>query len=150
MNKTKKAMGYYLTIAAAVLAIVGALLYGSVMYKLTLVYGFLAAAIVLGVVTAVFAGKNKLVNIIPIINGALMASAAVWSASLMVNQIGYVVSGLDGVETIQSFIIFCVICVLGMLLNIVASFLPMAEAAEVMLFPALTVWRPFRASSYSV
>ena len=48
----------------------------------------------------------------------------------MVNQIGYVVSGLDGVETIQSFIIFCVICVLGMLLNIVASFLPMAEAAE--------------------
>ncbi len=130
MNKTKKAMGYYLTIAAAVLAIVGALLYGSVMYKLTLVYGFLAAAIVLGVVTAVFAGKNKLVNIIPIINGALMASAAVWSASLMVNQIGYVVSGLDGVETIQSFIIFCVICVLGMLLNIVASFLPMAEAAE--------------------
>lgn len=130
MNKTKKAMGYYLTIAAAVLAIVGALLYGSVMYKLTLVYGFLAAAIVLGVVTAVFAGKNKLVNIIPIINGALMASAAVWSASLMVNQIGYVVSGLDGVETIQSFIIFCVICVLGMILNIVASFLPMAEAAE--------------------
>ena len=130
MNKTKKAMGYYLTIAAAVLAIVGALLYGSVMYKLTLVYCFLAAAIVLGVVTAVFAGKNKLVNIIPIINGALMASAAVWSASLMVNQIGYVVSGLDGVETIQSFIIFCVICVLGMLLNIVASFLPMAEAAE--------------------
>jgi len=71
MNKTKKAMGYYLTIAAAVLAIVGALLYGSVMYKLTLVYGFLAAAIVLGVVTAVFAGKNKLVNIIPIINGAI-------------------------------------------------------------------------------
>lgn len=130
MNKTKKAMGYYLTIAAAVLAIVGALLYGSVMYKLTLVYGFLAAAIVLGVVTAVFAGKHKLVNIIPIINGALMASAAVWSASLMVNQIGYVVSGLDGVETIQSFIIFCVICVIGMILNIVASFLPMAAAAE--------------------
>ena len=130
MNKTKKAMGYYLTIAAAVLAIVGALLYGSVMYKLTLVYGFLAAAIVLGVVTAVFAGKHKLVNIIPIINGALMASAAVWSASLMVNQIGYVVSGLDGVETIQSFIIFCVICVIGMILNIVASFLPMAADAE--------------------
>jgi hypothetical protein len=130
MNKTKKAMGYYLTIAAAVLAIVGALLYGSVMYKLTLVYGFLAAAIVLGVVAAVFAGKHKLVNIIPIINGALMASAAVWSASLMVNQIGYVVSGLDGVETIQSFIIFCVICVIGMILNIVASFLPMAAAAE--------------------
>ena len=33
MNKTKKAMGYYLTIAAAVLAIVGALLNGSDMYK---------------------------------------------------------------------------------------------------------------------
>ena len=59
-----------------------------------------------------------------------MASAAVWSASVMVNQIGYVISGLDGMDTIISFIIFCSLAVVGMILNIVASFLPVAKEAE--------------------
>lgn len=128
MNK-KKAGGFYLTIAAAVLAIVGAVLYGSVMYKMNEVYILLAVVIVLGVLAFVLAGKTALVNIIPVVNAALMASAAVWSANLMVNQIGYVIAGLDGMDTIQGFIVFCVIAVVGMLLNIIASFMPMAKEA---------------------
>ncbi|WP_373214523.1 hypothetical protein [Ruminococcus sp. 5_1_39BFAA] len=128
MNK-KKAGGFYLTIAAAVLAIVGAVLYGSVMYKMNEVYILLAAAIVLGVLAFVLAGKTALVNLVPVVNAALMASAAVWSANLMVNQIGYVIAGLDGMDTIQGFIVFCVIAVVAMLLNIIASFMPMAKEA---------------------
>lgn len=128
MNK-KKAGGFYLTIAAAVLAIVGAVLYGSVMYKMNEVYILLAAAIVLGVLAFVLAGKTALINLVPVVNAALMASAAVWSANLMVNQIGYVIAGLDGMDTIQGFIVFCVIAVVAMLLNIIASFMPMAKEA---------------------
>ena len=128
MNK-KKAGGFYLTIAAAVLAIVGAVLYGSVMYKMNEVYILLAAAIVLGVLAFVLAGKTALVHLVPVVNAALMASAAVWSANLMVNQIGYVIAGLDGMDTIQGFIVFCVIAVVAMLLNIIASFMPMAKEA---------------------
>ena len=67
---------------------------------------------------------------IPVVNAALMASAAVWGASVMVNQIGYVISGLDGMDTIMSFIIFCSLAVVGMIINIVASFLPVAKEAE--------------------
>ena len=48
----------------------------------------------------------------------------------MVNQIGYVISGLDGMDTIISFIIFCSLAVVGMILNIVASFLPVVKEAE--------------------
>lgn len=128
MNK-KKAGGFYLTIAAAVLAIVGVVLYGSVMYKMNQVYILLAAAIVLGVLAFVLAGKPPLANLIPVVNAVLMASAAVWSANLMVNQIGYVIAGLDGMDTIQGFIVFCAIAVVGMLLNIIASFMPMAKEA---------------------
>lgn len=128
MNK-KKAGGFYLTIAAAVLAVVGAVLYGSVMYKMKEVYILLAAAIVLGILAFVLTGKTALANVIPVVNAALMASAAVWSANLMINQIGYVIAGLDGVNTIQGFIVFCVIAVIGMLLNIIASFMPMAKEA---------------------
>lgn len=128
MNK-KKAGGFYLTLAAAVLALAGVVLYGSVMYKMNAVYILLAAAIVLGVLAFVLTGKSTVVSLIPVVNAVLMASAAVWSANLMINQIGYVIAGLDGVDTIQSFIVFCVIAVIGMLLNIIASFLPMAKEA---------------------
>ena len=62
-----------------------------------------------------------------LLDAVLMASAAVWSANLMVNQIGYVISGLDGIDTIMSFIVFCALAVISMLLNIIASFLPMAK-----------------------
>ena len=128
MNK-KKAGGFYLTLAAAVLTIVGVVLYGSVMYKMNAVYILLAAAIVLGVLAFVLAGKTAAVNMIPVVNAVLMASAAVWSANLMVNQIGYVIAGLDGIDTIQSFIVFCVLAVTAMLLNIIASFMPMVKEA---------------------
>ena len=128
MNK-KKGSGFYLTVAAAVLAVAGVVLYGSVMYKMNEVYILLAAAIVLGVLSLALTGKTSLAGLIPVANAVLMASAAVWSANLMINQIGYVISGLDSVETIQSFIIFCALAVAAMLLNIIASFLPMAKEA---------------------
>ena len=126
MNK-KKAGGFYLTVTAAVLALVGVILYGSVMYRMNAVYILLAAAIVFGILVFVLTGRTELVNLIPVINAVLMASAAVWSANLMVNQIGYVISGLDGIDTIMSFIVFCALTVIAMLLNIIASFLPMAK-----------------------
>ncbi len=101
------------------------------MYTFQPVYYFLAGAIVLAVLSFVLVGFNKVITgFIPVVNAVLMASAAVWSASVMVNQIGYVVSGLDGIDTIMSFIIFCSIAVVGMILNIVASFLPVAKEAE--------------------
>lgn len=129
MKNTKKAGAFYLTALTVILAVVGLFLYKSVMYKMNLVYGFLAAVIVLGVLGIILAGKTTIANVVPILNAALMASAAVWSANLMVNQIGYVISGLDGMDTIQSFIVFCALAVVGMLLNIIASFMPMAKEA---------------------
>lgn len=129
MKNTKKAGAFYLTALTVILAVVGLFLYKSVMYKLTMVYGFLAAVIVLGVLGILLAGKTAIANVVPVLNAALMACAAVWSANLMVNQIGYVISGLDGIDTIQSFIVFCALAVVGMLINIIASFMPMAKEA---------------------
>ena len=131
MNKNKKSIGLYLTLVAGIIAIVEAVYYGKVMYTFQPVYHFLAAAIVLAVLSFVLVGFNKVITgFIPVVNAALMASAAVWSASVMVNQIGYVISGLDGMDTIMSFIIFCSLAVVGMIINIVASFLPVAKEAE--------------------
>lgn len=131
MKKNEKSIGLYLTLVAGIIAILGVALYGRVMYIFKPVYIFLAIAIVLAALSFVLAGVNQTIaGFIPVINAALMASAGVWSASLMVNQIGYVIAGLDGTDTIESFIVFCGVAVVGMLVNIVASFLPMTKEAK--------------------
>ena len=127
--KKDRALGVYLVCVAAIIALVAAILYKNVMYRYQPVYYFLIGAIVLGVVAFLLAKAVPLLaGLIPVINAALMACAAVWGASLMVNQIGYVVAGLDGMDTIQGFIVFAVLCVVGMLLNIIAAFMPAAKA----------------------
>lgn len=131
--KEKKAKGFYLSMAGAVISLLCVFVYGMVMYRMTPVYLMLAAAVVLGIIGFLLYGKfgNRAVfALLPIINAALMASAAVWGVSLMVNQIGYVISGLDGMDTIMGLIYFEIAAVISMLLNIVASFLPMAKEAE--------------------
>ena len=53
----------------------------------------------------------------------LAAAAAVWGAELMVNQIGYVIAGLDEMGTIMSFIYYEVVMVVTLLVCIICSFL---------------------------
>ena len=129
--KKERTFGAYLTCCGAIIAAIAAILYRNVMYKYTPVYYFLIGAIVLSVVGFFLATIIPIcAGIIPIINAALMASAAVWAASLMVNQIGYVVAGLDGMDTIMAFIIFATVAVLGMIIYIISAFMPVAAVKE--------------------
>lgn len=128
MMKNKKAIASILIVLAAVLAIVSIILYGSVMYKYTPVYFMLGGAAVLALAGFVLAGKlPRFSGYFPICVSALLASAAVWGSQLMVNQIGYVVAGLDGIETIQPWILFLAVTVVAMIISIIASFLPMTK-----------------------
>ena len=130
MMKNNKSIASILIVLAAALAVVSIILYGSVMYKFTPVYYMLAGAAVLALAGFVLAGKlPRFSGYLPICVSALLASAAVWGSQLMVNQIGYVVAGLDGIETIRSWIVFLAVTVIAMILSIVASFLPMAREA---------------------
>lgn len=117
-----KAAGFYLTAAAAVVALAGIIVYGSVMYRFTPVYVLLAAAVVVEIAAVIL--KNRAFgDVIPVINAVLTASAAVWSAMVMVNQIGYVIASLDPVSTITSYIVYVAVAVIAMLLNIIAAFM---------------------------
>lgn len=130
--KKKQSAGFYALILGAVLSVAGLVTYGSVMYTMSLVRYFLIAAVVLAAVVVVLTfavGYKSVFSAVTVINAALMAAAAVYGASLMVNQIGYVIAGLDEMSTINSFITYTVIAVVSMLVYIVASFLPMAKEA---------------------
>lgn len=122
----KKSIGFYFSLIAAVISLVAVFLFGGVTYKDSIVYVFLIAAVVVEALVLVLSGMKgnlPLLDWAPIINAALMASAAVWGVSLMVNQIGYVIAGLDEMSTIMGLIYFEVAAVAGMLLNIIASFM---------------------------
>ena len=68
MNKNKKSIGLYLTLVAGIIAIVEAVYYGKVMYTFQPVYYFLAAAIVLAVLSFVLVGFNKVITgFIPVV-----------------------------------------------------------------------------------
>ncbi len=121
-----KAMGFYFTLVAAILSLAGLIIYPSVMYRLPIVYGFCAAAVLLTIIVVFssFIGKTvSLFRFLPVINSSLMASAAVWAVYLMVNQLGYVVAELDSKSTIMGLVYFEVVAVLSMLINIVGAFL---------------------------
>ena len=129
MMKNKKGIASILIVLAAVLAVVSIILYGSVMYKFTPVYFMLAGAAVVALAGFALAGKlPTLSGYFPICVSVLLASAAVWGSQLMVNQIGYVVAGLDGPETIMPWAYFLGVTVIAMVASIIAAFLPMVKA----------------------
>ena len=109
---------------------IAAILYKGVMYKYQPVYYMLIGAVAVAVIGFIAARKlPKLSGYAPVIMAALLASAAVWGTQLMVNQLGYVVAGLDGMDTIMTWIYFVACTAIAMLISIVASFLPMAKRA---------------------
>lgn len=129
-----KAIGFYFSIAAAILSAAGLILYSGVMYKLSIVYVFCAIPVVLFVIVLVcsLTGKNHLVfEYLPVANAACMACAAVWAVYLMVNQIGYVVAALDDKSTIMGLIYFEVAAVLAMIINIVAAFMGQSRKKDI-------------------
>lgn len=122
----KKSVGFYFTVIAAILVIVGTVMYTSVMYTNPLVYVFLIAGIIWEVLIIVLSGKfgdRAFFNWTPVIGAVLAACAAVWGAELMVNQIGYVIAGLDEMSTIMSFIYYEAVMAITLLVCIIASFL---------------------------
>ena len=128
--KNKLGFGAYMSIVAAILALVACLLYRKVMYTYQPVYYMLigtAVAAVVGILLAkVLPGAA---NYIPIVMSFLLFSAMVWGTSLMVNQLGYVIAGLDGVNTIISYFIFIGFTLAAGVVALIASFLKFGEKA---------------------
>ena len=128
--KNKLGSAAYLSLLAAILAAVACFLYKNVMYTYQPVYYMLSGTVALGVIGVLVAkALPGVANYIPVLMSFLLFSAAVWGTYLMVNQLGYVVAGLDGMDTIQSYIVFVGLTVAAGLFAVVASFLRMAKEA---------------------
>ncbi len=117
-----RGIGFYVTLVACVLTLIATILYSKAMYTTTYVYVALIAAIVIEALAFVL--NNKILNNwLPILEAVLVGFAIAHSFSVMVNQIGYVVAGLDTMETLKSFITFAVVAGVAMLLNMISGFM---------------------------
>ncbi|MGO5313861.1 hypothetical protein ACTQ1O_05555 [Bilifractor sp. LCP21S3_A7] len=117
-----RAAGFYLTLAAAILAVASIIMYTRAMYKAPAVFVTLAAVVVIEAVTIIL-NRRGLNSWLPLVGAVLMGFAAGYSFKPMVNQIGYVIAGLDQIDTLIPFIIFAGIAIVGMLLYLIAGFL---------------------------
>ncbi len=103
-----RAFGFYLTLVACVLALI----------DIILIEG---CALVL---------NNKFLNDwLPVIQAALLGFTAARSFYVMVNQIGYVIAGLDTMDTIQPLIVFVAVALVAMLICILSAFLRQQKEA---------------------
>lgn len=120
-----KTAGYYLTLLAAILSLVALFTYQAVLIKVSAPSVATAVAAVVFVVVTLLESKFNstiLLRLIAFVNAMLMAFALISGIGPMINQIGFVIAGLDPVSTITAVVAFAVLSGISMLLNIVASF----------------------------
>ena len=121
-----KSIGFILLMVTAVLAIAAGIVYPFVMYVQPLTYIPMVLALLLVVILFLFGKDAKfklLVEAAPILASICMGLAAALAVGKMVNEIGYVISGLDPVSSIATFIAFEALALVGMILSIVSGFL---------------------------
>lgn len=123
MIKLAKRPGNMLTVITFILSIASVCVYTKVMYRFLPVYFLLLGAAAVCVLRVGISVKLPgVASYLPIASATLMAAAAIFGSLLMVNQLGYVFSGLDGIDTVMTYVIFMVLSIVGMLLSIIASF----------------------------
>ena len=115
-----KSVGFYLTLAAAVLVLIGLPFYAQSAYAIPTVY--IMAAIVAVAVVGMFLTKDEIANGLCIVGTVAAAAAVIFSFSTQLDAIGYVLSGLFTFDQIQGFVIFAALAIIGWILLIIASF----------------------------
>ncbi len=127
-SKVKLSAGFFISCLAIIVSIVGLALYGKAYNTSQQAYTLLIAAVVVEVLSTAGALKfPKVFNWGAPIAGLLAAAGLVYSATVMVDPIGYVVSGLYESSTLSGFITFAVVAGVGWLLYLVASFTGLAK-----------------------
>ena len=127
MNKDKN-IGTFLTLLAGFISLCACITYIFVMYTLPVVFIVLILSVVISV-CALFRINKILVSYAPLIMAFLCATAIIWAVNPMVNQLGYVVSGLDDISTVIMLIVSGALMAIAMIISIVSAFLPQKACA---------------------
>lgn len=125
---SKKTIGFYLTVVATVLVVLGLVNYRAVSGTLQSVFilaGTVVAVEVLMLVLLRVIGYKPFLNFASSICAVLMAAAVIISVATQVDGFGYLVSGLYSFDDMKSYIWFAGLGIAAMVIYIIASFMEM-------------------------
>ena len=125
-----KTVGFYITVVATVLAIVGLVMYFSVSGQAAEVIPLFIAAVVVEAALIVLSkviGNKPVLNLASSINAVLLGFALVQSFNPQLDAIGYVVSGLYTYDQISGFVNFVIVAAIAFVLYIIASFMSLGK-----------------------
>ena len=120
-----KTFGFYLSFVAAILALIGFVMYRQSGHTESYIEVLLLVTVVLQILAMIVlkvAPDFKWTSLLLTANAILTAAALVNSFYTQVDCIGYVVSGLYEFATIKKFIISAVLMALSMIAYIVSSY----------------------------
>lgn len=122
---SKKTVGFYITVAAAILSIVGLVFYVGYRGAKTTASVLVAASIVVEVVLIVASkavGNKPVLNLASTLSAVLLASGIMISLPSQIDGFGYLVAGLYSFDDMRNAIFFLIPGVIALVLYIIASF----------------------------
>ena len=119
-----KKAGFFVMCAAAVIGIVSIIMYKGAYVTSNEAYICLIAAAVVGAASAFLAPKTpKIFNWGAPVAAALAACGLAFSATVMADPIGYVISGLYSADTLKGYIYFAVVAAIAWVLYLAVGFM---------------------------
>lgn len=125
-----KTVGFYITVIATVLAVIGLINYSSARGAIRIVFVLVGAAIVVEVLLLVLSGvlgNRAALNLASSVCAVLMATALVKSFTTQLDSLGFVVSGLYTVDEVMAFLIFIGFAAASLLMYLIASFMNLGK-----------------------
>lgn len=125
-----KTVGFYLTVLATILAIIGLINYASDERTATIVFALVGVAIAVEVVLVVLSGvlgNKPVLDLASSISAILMGAALTISFRNQLDAIGYVVSGLYTSDKIMPFVYFVGFAAVSLVFYIIASYMKLTK-----------------------
>lgn len=126
----KKSVGFYLTVIAAVAAVIGVINYISASGATESVMILTAAAVIIEILMIIGLAVVKsrfVLNLFPTVCAILMSAAVAFSFNTQVDGLGFLISGMYSFDDMKNFLLFAGFGVLAAVLYIISSFTDMEK-----------------------
>ena len=126
----KKSVGFYLTVIAAIAAVIGVINYISASGATASVMILTAAAVIVEILMIIGLAVLKsrfILNLFPAACAILMSAAVAFSFNTQVDGLGFLISGMYSFDDMKNFLLFAGFGVLAAVLYIISSFMDMEK-----------------------
>ena len=124
---SKKTVGFYLSIIAAVLALIGMVLYQGMKQEATLLVIAAVVVEVILIVSSGFSGGHRIFDFFPSASALLLTAGIMISLPSQIDGFGYLVSGLYTFDDMRGAILFLGFSLGALLLYLISSFMDMSK-----------------------